>query len=158
VQAHLAIAPSEPQRLYAQVATKDNAQFRRNAANRLWALLLGRGLVHPLDMDHPANPPSHPELLNLLADDLAAHRFDVRYFLRELALSQVYQRSSELPPGVKAGTCSGLPSLKTTGSSVSSLAIWRICTSSTPEIESSAAETANRQSSSSRHCGRARWR
>jgi hypothetical protein len=75
--------------------------FKRNAANRLWALQMGRGLVHPLDMDHPANPPSHPELLTLLADDLAAHQFDVRYFLRELALSQTYQRTSEPPAGVK---------------------------------------------------------
>jgi hypothetical protein len=74
-------------------------QFKRNIANRLWALLMGRGLVHPVDLDHSNNPPSHPELLTLLADDLAAHHFDVKYFLRELALSQTYQRSSEPPPG-----------------------------------------------------------
>jgi Protein of unknown function (DUF1549)/Protein of unknown function (DUF1553) len=82
-----------------QLARADNRPFTRNIANRLWALLMGRGLVHPLDMDHPANPPSHPALLDLLTDDLAAHQFDVRYFLRELALSQTYQRSSELPAG-----------------------------------------------------------
>jgi hypothetical protein len=81
------------------LARADNESFRRNIANRLWALLMGRGLFHPLDMDHGANPPSHPELLTELADDIAAHKFDVRYFLRELALSQTYQRSSELPPG-----------------------------------------------------------
>jgi len=73
--------------------------FRRNIANRLWAQLMGRGLIHPLDLDHAANPPSHPELLTLLADDLAAHQFDFRYFLRELALSRTYQLSSQLPPG-----------------------------------------------------------
>lgn len=78
-----------------------NVAFRRNLANRLWALLMGRGLVHPVDLDHPGNPPSHPELLTLLADDLAAHKFDMRYFLRELALSRTYQLSSELPAGVK---------------------------------------------------------
>jgi hypothetical protein len=84
-----------------QLARADDRQFSRNIANRLWALLMGRGLVHPLDMDHPANPPSHPQLLDVLTDDLAAHKFDVRYFLRELALSQTYQRSSELPPDAK---------------------------------------------------------
>jgi hypothetical protein len=63
--------------------------------------MMGRGLVHPLDLDHPANPPSHPELLDTLARALAAHKFDVRWFLRELALSQTYQRSSALRPGVK---------------------------------------------------------
>jgi hypothetical protein len=78
-----------------------NVPFRRNIANRLWAFLMGRGLVHPVDLDHSGNPPSHPELLKLLADDLAAHKFDMRYFLREVALSRTYQLSSELPPGVK---------------------------------------------------------
>jgi hypothetical protein len=82
------------------LARADNVPFKRNGANRLWALLLGRGLVHPLDMDHPANPPSYPDLLNLLAEDFAARKFEVRSFLRELALSQAYQRSSEPPPGV----------------------------------------------------------
>ncbi len=79
------------------MARADYLPFRRNIANRLWALMMGRGLVHPLDMDHPANPPSHPELLDVLADDIAARKFDVRGFLRELALSQTYQRSSEPP-------------------------------------------------------------
>src|SRR5262249_50254538 len=68
-----------------------------NIANRLWALMMGRGLVDPLDRDHPDNPPSHPELLTLLADEFAVMKFDMRVFLRELALSQTYQRSS-LPP------------------------------------------------------------
>jgi hypothetical protein len=77
------------------LARAENEQFKRNIANRLWALMMGRGLVHPLDLDHSANPPSHPELLKMLADDIAARKFDVRGFLRELALSQTYQRSSE---------------------------------------------------------------
>jgi hypothetical protein len=88
--------------LAGQIATKDNRHFTRNAANRLWALLMGRGLVHPVDLDHADNPPSHPQLLALLADDLAARKFDIKGFLRELALSKTYQRSSELPRGVKA--------------------------------------------------------
>src|SRR5262249_2329958 len=44
---------------------------------------------------------SHPELLTLLADEFAAHQFDIKFLLRELALSKTYQRSSELPEGVK---------------------------------------------------------
>jgi hypothetical protein len=77
------------------LARADNEPFKRNIANRLWALMMGRGLVHPLDLDHSANPPSHPQLLKLLADDIAARKFDMRGFLRELALSETYQRSSE---------------------------------------------------------------
>jgi hypothetical protein len=82
------------------LARADYVPFRRNIANRLWALLMGRGLVEPLDMDHGGNPPSHPELLDLLAEDVAARKFDVRGFLRELALSETYQRSSEPPAGL----------------------------------------------------------
>ena len=80
---------------------KDNAAFRRNIANRLWALMMGRGLFNPLDMDHPENPPSHPALLDQLAEQIAAMNFDVKAFLREVALSQTYQRASALPPGVE---------------------------------------------------------
>lgn len=83
------------------LARGDNEAFKRNIANRLWALMMGRGLVHPLDFDHSANPPSHPELLKLLADDIAARKFDMRGFLRELALSQTYQRSSVQPSSGK---------------------------------------------------------
>lgn len=80
----------------------DNLAFRRTAANRLWALLMGRGLVHPLDMDHDGNLPSHPELLDLLAEELAAHKYDVKGLLREIALSQTYQRASAVPEGGNA--------------------------------------------------------
>lgn len=72
-------------------------EFARNMANRLWAMMMGRGIVHPLDMHHSANPPSHPELLDLLAKRLSATNFDTRAFLRELALSKTYQRSSIVP-------------------------------------------------------------
>ncbi len=87
--------------LAGQVASPENRHFKRNIANRLWALMMGRGLVHPLDLDHAENPPSHPQLLDLLAEEFAARKFDVKAFLRELALSKTYQRSSELPAHVK---------------------------------------------------------
>ncbi len=59
--------------------------------------MLGRGLVEPLDLHHVDNPPSHPELLALLTDELVAMKFDVKAFLREIALSQTYQRAIDLP-------------------------------------------------------------
>ncbi|MEO2015492.1 MAG: DUF1549 domain-containing protein [Fuerstiella sp.] len=73
----------------------NNHYFRRNIANRLWAMMMGRGLVHPVDMHHSMNPPSHPELMTLLADEFAAMNFQVKPFLRELALTDVYQRSHQ---------------------------------------------------------------
>jgi hypothetical protein len=81
------------------VASGSLPEFDRNIANRLWAFLMGRGLVHPLDLHHGENPPAHPELLDLLAREFHAMDYDVKAFLRELALSRVYQRSSEPPSG-----------------------------------------------------------
>jgi hypothetical protein len=83
------------------IARSDYLPFKRNVANRLWAHLMGRGLVDPLDMDHPANPPSHPELLDLLGDEIARSKFNMREMLRSIALSDAYQRSSELRPEIE---------------------------------------------------------
>ena len=55
---------------------------------------MGRGIVHPLDFHHEDNPPSHPELLNVLAEQFATSNFDIKSLLRQIALSQTYQRSS----------------------------------------------------------------
>ncbi len=74
-----------------------NEAFRHNIVNRLWAHMMGRGLVEPLDFHHSGNPPTHPELLKLLAVEFAVMKFDVKNFLRELALTRAYQRSLELP-------------------------------------------------------------
>src|SRR5262249_7995170 len=88
-------------RLAPELTAASNTAFARNGANRLWAHMMGRGLVHPLDMDHSTNPPSHPQLLELLTAEFAASKFDMRAMLPELALTQTYQRSSEAPAGIK---------------------------------------------------------
>lgn len=92
-----------PRKLLAEHLTaNDNQRFARNAVNRFWFLMMGRGIVHPLDLLHSGNPPSHPELLTLLTKRFVAHKYDVKYLLREISLSNAYQRSSLLPKGVKA--------------------------------------------------------
>ena len=75
------------------VISPANRQFRRTIANRLWATLMGRGLVHPMEADHSENLASHPELLDLLAENIAARKYDMRGYLRDLLLSKTYQRS-----------------------------------------------------------------
>ena len=72
-------------------------QFRRNIANRLWAVVFGRGVVEPLDLMHSANPPANPALLDMLGERIAAMKFDMRSFVRELALTRAFQRSLDLP-------------------------------------------------------------
>ncbi|WP_422926482.1 DUF1549 domain-containing protein [Singulisphaera sp. PoT] len=81
------------------ITSPDVPEFSRTIANRLWAMMIGRGIVHPLDMDHGDNPPSHPELLEMLTKEFANGKYDVKAFIREIALTRVYQRSSEPPPG-----------------------------------------------------------
>ena len=88
--------------LASELPRKDNPQFTGNIANRLWWMMMGRGLVHPLDLHHDENPPSHPQLLQMLSKEFADHKFDIKWYLRELALTKVYQRQSvfdgKLPP------------------------------------------------------------
>ena len=90
---------SRREQLSAEVAKGENEAFRRNVANRLWAMMMGRGLVHPVDLHHSDNPPSHPELLQLLTDEVARLQFDVRKFLRAIALTKAYRRDYVLPGG-----------------------------------------------------------
>lgn len=81
-----------------RLTAPENTAFARSAVNRLWAMMFGRGLIHPVEMDHSDNPPSHPELLELLTREFVNNRYNVKWLLREIALSQTYQRSSEPRP------------------------------------------------------------
>ena len=87
-------AYSRRAQLAGALAIRNDAAFVRTSVNRFWALFMGRGLIHPLDFDHTSNPPSHPELFQLLCDEFVAAKFDVKYLIRGLMLSEVYQRSS----------------------------------------------------------------
>lgn len=73
--------------------------FARSVVNRVWHRLFGRGLVMPLDQMHIENPASHPELLQWLARDLVAHKYDLKRLIRGLALSNAYSRSSRWESG-----------------------------------------------------------
>lgn len=90
---------SRRSRLAAAVTGPDNPAFARTLVNRMWAMMMGRGLVHPLDGDHSDNPPSHPELLDELTAEFVAHKYDLKWLLREIARSDTYQRSSAIPAG-----------------------------------------------------------
>ena len=89
--------PFSPRTKLVEVALQSgNDQFfARAIVNRIWAMYLGRGLVHPLDQMHSGNPASHPELLEWLSRDLIQHQFDLRRLVRGIVLSQTYARSSE---------------------------------------------------------------
>ena len=70
-----------------------NRGFARNLVNRLWATLVGRGLVEPVDDVRDAIPPRHPELLDHLADELVASGHDIRHVVMLIVASDAYARS-----------------------------------------------------------------
>ncbi len=69
--------------------------FAKVQANRIWAHLMGRALVKPIDDVRPTNPASNPELLAYLAGELRAGDHDPRHLIRLIAGSKSYQLSSE---------------------------------------------------------------
>lgn len=68
--------------------------FAEAAANRVWSWFFGRGLVEPVDDFRSTNPPTHPELLERLAEELRSHGHDLRYLIRTIVSSRTYQLSS----------------------------------------------------------------
>ncbi len=71
-----------------------NPSFARNAVNRLWYWLMGRGLVHEPDDFRPDNPPANPQLLAYLERELVSSHYDSRHVLRLILNSRTYQLSS----------------------------------------------------------------
>jgi hypothetical protein len=88
-------ADSESRQVLAEwVTSPENAYFARAAVNRLWANHFGIGLVDPVDDISSNNPPSHPEVLDLLASEFAAHDFDVKFIIRVITATQAYGLTS----------------------------------------------------------------
>ena len=89
---------------FAEAATQDNPLLARAFVNRMWAALIGRGIVNPPDEINERNTPSHPELLEWLAQDFAAHKYDTRRVVREIVRSRVYALgASSAAPELFAG-------------------------------------------------------
>jgi hypothetical protein len=85
-------------------------QFARAAVNRFWAEFFGAGIVDPvedfdLDRQDPKNPPpapwtvqpTHPELLEALADDFRKNGHDLQRLMKLITKSAAYQLSSRFP-------------------------------------------------------------
>jgi len=70
----------------------------RVAANRLWQVCFGTGLVRtPEDFGSQGAPPTHPALLDWLAVELVESGWDVKSTLKLIMMSQTYRQSSEHP-------------------------------------------------------------
>lgn len=77
------------QRLAEIITSPQNGRLSRTIVNRLWARLLGRGMVEPLDdMEQRA---WNRDLLDWLAEDFVAHGYDLKRTLEVITTSQAYQ-------------------------------------------------------------------
>jgi hypothetical protein len=90
--------PGEAYRVaYGRMLTSDR-QFARASVNYFWKEMFGTALVEPLnafDLAKLDTQPSHPQLLEDLATEFVAAKYDIRAMLRTIALSNAYQRSSQ---------------------------------------------------------------
>ncbi len=76
------------------LASPDNEFFAENFANRIWAQFFGIGIVEQVDDVRVSNPPSNPELLEALAQNFTDSNYDFRQLVRDIVLSNAYQRST----------------------------------------------------------------
>ncbi len=82
------------------IADQRNPLTPRVWVNRLWQHLFGSGLVlTPSDFGLRAAPPSHPELLDVLAIELQTHAFSTKHIVRQIVSSRAYQQSSKIEDG-----------------------------------------------------------
>lgn len=89
------IAPTKGtprERLASWVVDRRNLDFARATTNRIWALMVGRPLVEPVD--DLASVQELPEPLTLLADDFAANGYDLRRLIRLIVATDIYRSDS----------------------------------------------------------------
>jgi hypothetical protein len=99
-----AIDPGQPaakrlEQLARLVTHPDNGRFTRTMANRIWQRLMGRGIVHPVDV--MANRPWSEDLLDYLAVYLADNGYDLKKLIEHIVTSRAYQSQAvpEKEPG-----------------------------------------------------------
>lgn len=73
----------------------ESPYLAKEMANRTWAHFLGYGFTKPVDDLGPHKPPSHPELLDYLADEFRSAKYDVRQLMKWIVLSRPYSLSSK---------------------------------------------------------------
>ena len=76
----------------AWVISREDRQFARNIANRMWQKMFGLGIVEPVDDFRADNKPSNPELLEHLTDEVLRLNFDLRELVRIIANTKTYQK------------------------------------------------------------------
>ncbi|MEX1039309.1 MAG: DUF1553 domain-containing protein [Pirellulaceae bacterium] len=81
------------EKLAALITSPENTRFAQVITNRVWRRLIGAGIVEP-PYDWEGNDPSHPELLEWLAKELMANRYDVKHLTKLIMTSSLYQQQA----------------------------------------------------------------
>ena len=76
------------------ITESSNDSFAKAYVNRTWGHFFGRGFVQPIDDFGPQNPPSHPELLDKLAQQFKESGYDTKALVRWIMNSDAYSLSS----------------------------------------------------------------
>lgn len=78
-----------------RIVSKDNPLTARVIVNRIWHHVFGVGIVRTVDdFGHVGELPSHPELLDYLANEFVEQGWSVKRMIRSLVLTRAFQQSS----------------------------------------------------------------
>src|SRR5262249_28039805 len=87
---------SDPREALARwMRARENPYFPGVIVNRVWAEIMGRGIVDPVDDLRATNPPSNGPLLDAMADDFRRNGYDLKRLIRTILSSSVYALGSE---------------------------------------------------------------
>ncbi len=85
----------DPREVFADwLITPKNPWFTQSIVNRVWAWLIGRGIVHEPDDIRPDNPPSNPALLAYLEKEFVTSHYDLKKLYRLILNTKTYQFSA----------------------------------------------------------------
>ena len=85
------------------LVSKNNPLTPRVTVNHFWTRLFGEGLVHTVaDFGVRGDPPTHPELLDWLADEFMKQGWSRKKLLKTIMMSATYRQSSATPANVAA--------------------------------------------------------
>ncbi|TWT68284.1 PSD1 and planctomycete cytochrome C domain-containing protein [Crateriforma conspicua] len=88
-------------RLAGLMTAESNGRFSRTIVNRLWAQLMGRGLIHPTDAMQ--TPPWDHDLLDYLAGDFVRRGYNLQGTLRLITTSRIYRCQTVIDAGSADG-------------------------------------------------------
>jgi hypothetical protein len=96
---------ADPREAFADwVTAPENANFAKVMANRVWAELMTRGIVEPVDDLRATNPPTNAPLLDHLAEVFRSGGYDIKKLIRHICASHAYVLSSRPDPGNQLDT------------------------------------------------------